>query len=208
MNAPAEAALAIVLGDVQAGLSLRFTGWIVRDSFALLLPGPEVLVAWVVRRPMDRTLVEATLRHGRGLLNIDGCRVGVTGGTKRSAQIPYPKTVDGKQDRTVWARTGHEDTPIDAGRWPPNILLVHGDVCGAECTLQCPVRMLDSMAGSRRSAGQYPSGKGRGATVFEGLKQGVLYADGGAASRYYPTFPTLRHAVEWLSRLVGVPDRA
>jgi hypothetical protein len=164
----------IVLGDVQGGLASRFTGWVVRDSFALLLPGPQVLVAWVVRRSLDDTLVEVALRHGVGLLNIDECRVGTAGGTKRSAQIPYPKTVDGKQDRTAWARTGHGEMPIDAGRWPPNLLFVH-DTCSSGCTARCPVNMLYAMS-ERPSAG------------------------------YYPTFPTFGHAVEWLSRLVGVPD--
>jgi hypothetical protein len=129
----------------------------------------------VVRWPLEGTVTETALHHGCGLLNIDVCRVGLSGGTKRSGQVPYPKTVEGKEDRTVWARTGHSTKPIDAGRWPPNILFVHDAVCGLRCSPMCPVGLLDGMS-------EHPS------------------------VGYYPTFPTFGHAVEWLSRLVGVSD--
>ena len=64
------------------------------------------------------------LQHGCGALNIDGCRIGAVGGTARSGQAAYPKTLDGKEDRSgSWARTGHDIVEISMGRWPANVLL-------------------------------------------------------------------------------------
>jgi site-specific DNA-methyltransferase (adenine-specific) len=54
-----------------------------------------------------------------GALDIDGNRVGTDGGTKRSHQAEYPKTENGKEDRSKsWARTGHTIETLNEGRFP------------------------------------------------------------------------------------------
>lgn len=69
----------------------------------------------LARKPLERgmTVADNVLTHGTGGLNIDGCRVGDEGGTKRSGQAPYAES--------GW-RTGHDVVSLDAGRWPANIL--------------------------------------------------------------------------------------
>jgi len=77
----------------------------------------------MARKPLVGTVAANVLAHGTGALNIDGCRVGVEGGTSRSMQASYPKNPDGTEDRSgSWARTGHEILALDAGRWPANLI--------------------------------------------------------------------------------------
>jgi hypothetical protein len=92
------------------------------------------------------SVLSATIANGTGGLNVQMSRVGTSGGTKRSAQAPYPKRADGREDRSFsWARTGHEVLDINAGRWPPNVVFVHAERCvDAVCDNTCPTRIRDS----------------------------------------------------------------
>ena len=67
----------------------------------------------MARKPLSGTVAETVLQHGTGAINVDGCRVGTDGGTTRSAQSPYTES--------GW-RTGHAVEPLNAGRWPANII--------------------------------------------------------------------------------------
>ena len=67
----------------------------------------------MARKPLSGTVAETVLQHGTGAINVDGCRVGTDGGTTRSDQAPYAES--------GW-RTGHAVEPINAGRWPANII--------------------------------------------------------------------------------------
>jgi site-specific DNA-methyltransferase (adenine-specific) len=74
-------------------------------------------------------------------LNIDDCRIGESGATKRSEQAEYPKNPDGTEDRSQhWARTGHDIVELNIGRWPANIIL--DEEAG---------RLLDEQSGISRS---------------------------------------------------------
>lgn len=87
-----------------------------------LKPAFEPIV--VARKPLQGTVAANVLAYGTGALNVDGCRVGTAGATKRSHQAEYPRNADGTEDRSRhWARTGHEIAEVDAGRWPANVLL-------------------------------------------------------------------------------------
>jgi len=86
-----------------------------------LKPAHEPIV--VARKPFRGTVAKNVLEHGTGAINIDGCRVGIDGGTSRSGQAEYPKKEDGTEDRSQsWARTGHDILSIDKGRWPANVI--------------------------------------------------------------------------------------
>lgn len=85
-----------------------------------LKPAYEPVI--LARKPLDGTVAQNTLAHGCGALNIDACRVGEEGATKRSAQVPYPKDINGREDRYTWARTGHDIIKLELGRYPANIL--------------------------------------------------------------------------------------
>jgi DNA modification methylase len=67
----------------------------------------------MARKPLSGTVAETVLQHGTGAINVDVCRVGTDGGTTRSEQSPYTES--------GW-RTGHAVEPLNAGRWPANII--------------------------------------------------------------------------------------
>ena len=76
-----------------------------------LKPAFEPIV--LARKPLSESTVAANvLRWRTGALNIDGCRIGTEGATKRSAQTAYADS--------GW-RTGHEIVKLDMGRWPANV---------------------------------------------------------------------------------------
>jgi site-specific DNA-methyltransferase (adenine-specific) len=77
----------------------------------------------VARKPLAGTVAANVLAHGTGGLNVDGCRVGTEGATKRSGQADYPRKDDGTEDRSgCWARSGHAIESVPQGRWPANLI--------------------------------------------------------------------------------------
>jgi len=89
--------------------------------------GTALKPAWepiiVARKPIECTVAQNVLEYGTGAINIDGCRVGTDGATKRSCQAEYPKKDDGTEDRSgCWARTGHTIESMNIGRWPANLI--------------------------------------------------------------------------------------
>jgi hypothetical protein len=188
-----------------------------------LKPAFEPVV--VGRKPLSGTVAANVLAHGVGALNIDGCRVGDSGATKRSGQAEYPKNSDGTEDRSgSWARTGHGIVELNAGRWPSNVLLEQSQA--EELDRQVP----SAGNGWKRNYGETDYlGKQYGGGVFGGggYKGGSTYADEGGASRFFPTFkyqakapkkerpvvegvahPTVKplELMRWLIRLVTPPD--
>jgi site-specific DNA-methyltransferase (adenine-specific) len=84
---------------------------------------PAMELICMARKPLVGTFAANVLAHGTGAINIDACRVGSEGATKRSEQAAYPLNSDGTEDRTQsWARTGHAIESLDLGRWPANLL--------------------------------------------------------------------------------------
>ena len=68
----------VVFGDAETSMSLRLDGWVLRDTFLVMLPRAQTILALLVRRPLEApTVAERVLRTGTGGLNIGACRVGV-----------------------------------------------------------------------------------------------------------------------------------
>jgi len=84
-----------------------------------LKPAYEPII--LVRKPLDGTVANNVLKHGVGGLNIDDCRVGTIGGTKKV------NVLESKESKTVNAYgnglNGGTVHLIKKGRWPANILL-------------------------------------------------------------------------------------
>lgn len=122
---------AILTGTSATGIVGRLAGLELRDTLLVLLPGPATGIVFLFRKPFSEPTVAAqVLATGTGGLNIDACRVGLSGGTKRSGQAQHLLNDDGTEDRSHhWARTGHTVVEIAEGRWPPNVLFVHAPGC-------------------------------------------------------------------------------
>lgn len=84
-----------------------------------LKPAYEPII--LVRKPLDGTVADNVLKHGVGGLNIDDCRVGNMGGTKKV------NVLESQESKTVNAYgnglNGGTVHLIKKGRWPANILL-------------------------------------------------------------------------------------
>lgn len=150
----------------------RWEGW-----GTALKPAWEPIV--VARKPLSGTVAWNVLAHGVGALNIDGCRVGNSGATKRSGQAEYPKNPDGTEDRSVsWARTGHEIVALDSGRWPSNVVV-------DEYTAQ----EIDRQSGITKTPQTVTRGGNRREHYGMARQEDIpCYGDEGGASRFFPTF--------------------
>lgn len=140
-------------------------------------------------------------------LNTEECRIGADGGTARIHQAPYPKRLDGGEDRSQsWARTGHEAIDLGTGRWPANV--VHDG--SAEVLELFP----------NTGEGSYPAARGRGGIATNGHSGQVdletSRTNAGNAARFFYTakadvddrqksgHPTVKpvELMRWLVRLV------
>lgn len=69
----------------------------------------------VARKPLVGTVSENVLAHGTGALNVDGCRVGDKGGTRKAGNQKFGWDGSGSADPVIVEA-------IDAGRWPANLI--------------------------------------------------------------------------------------
>ncbi len=123
--------LAVLADAAEVGIEGRLVGLELRDTLLVLRPGPTSSFCFLFRQPIAQsTVADQMATTATGVLNVERCRVGEIGGTKRGSQVPYPKKADGREDRSQsWARTGHDIVELKGGRWPPNVVLVHGPGC-------------------------------------------------------------------------------
>lgn len=131
---------------------------------------------WLVRKPLDGTIVNTALTWGTGGINVDGCRIGTGDDCARKPSLA--PSMFGQGLLGTGGR-GH-----DAGRWPANCILSDD-----------AARDLDAAVGERPStltgradpSGRHDNpGDNGGASSFGGGNSGV-YADDGGPSRYFYT---------------------
>jgi hypothetical protein len=100
--------------------------------------GPKGLDAWfLVRWPLDGTVASTCIRHGHGGLNIEACRV--AWGPDKPSQEYWNRIGSsgsagangyaGQFNITTKLAYANGKIPVPSGRWPPNVLLVHGPGC-------------------------------------------------------------------------------
>jgi hypothetical protein len=203
------------------GIEGRKAGYELRDTLLVLGPGvepdrPFASYVLLFRKSLsESTVAEQILSTGTGALNIDACRVA-------SDLSEFYSKSTGK----VRSSAGHAklygmkgvfggdaaNPPHEAGRWPPNMLIVHSEGCKLvgtrkkdptwKCVPNCAAPYLDALSGiSTSRVGQPRSssvpGRGWGMT-----KTGAEYSDTGGASRYFPQFKCSEEMIDWLSTLL------
>jgi hypothetical protein len=87
----------------------RWEGW-----GTALKPAHEPIV--VARKPLAGTVAGNVLVWGTGGLNIDGCRVGTDGGTRRDGKADAPNGSGWENMR------GHGIAEVGGRRWPANVV--------------------------------------------------------------------------------------
>ena len=103
----------------------------------------------------------------------------------------------------------------DKGRWPANLVLVHGPLCSpALCQSDCPIALLDSKSGFTESSGDpdrfagtvkfknksYVKPGDKAAATIQN-QSATAYGDQGGASRYFLCFDGTQAFYQWVDRL-------
>ena len=117
----------VLIGGDYDALGARAAGFQVRDTLAILLPGGRGLRAFLCRRPLEGTVAENVLKHGVGGLWIDGCRVGTSEALASRTHGHRPRAMNPGGGCRAAAPGDFEQHP--SGRWPTNLVLVHGPGC-------------------------------------------------------------------------------
>jgi hypothetical protein len=153
--------LVLLSNAAEAGVQGRLVGLELRDAITVFWPGPVSSFVFLFRVPVERTIVAQVLATGTGAINVDGCRVG-SANTRRvnTAEIGY----NGNR-RTLETYT----TGSDGGRWPPNVLFVHGPNCRNVGTKR--VRSPGGMANYT------PTGQQGPVSVTRNVKTGAHFGD-------------------------------
>lgn len=172
-----------------------------------LKPAHEPII--MARKPLAGTVAANVLKHGTGAINVDGCRVGETGGTRAIGAPPNNNNVYGKgMGGQAYAEIG--------GRWPANVIL--DEAAGAMLDEQSGVRTSGTRAAGVRKGLGYHGAKGGGGPAVEGSSGGAsrfFYCPkasraernaGGVANKH----PTVKPValMRWLVRLVTPPGGA
>ena len=187
----------------------RWSGW-----GTALKPAFEPVV--VARKPLTGTVAANVLEHGVGGLNIDGCRIGTSGGKHSDASRK------GLPGDVGWGRNENRGPVVDlnAGRWPANVVLDEDQADALD--KQSGVR--PGFATQRDFQDDKPSGSFLGTRTGPAVA-GVIregYNDTGGASRFFyvakaparerPKVDGIAHPtvkpltlMRWLCRLVTPP---
>lgn len=194
-----------------------------------LKPAYEPIV--LARKPLKQSVIANVQEHGTGAINIAASRIGTHGGTKRAnTYVRESSPLD--DDLGAWPKgqifsTGGGVDSIDAGRWPPNVILGCACESDEEHDPECAVRLLDEHAGYSQSrkddwtsngwSGQYAGGY----VPNEDMRPKRSYDDEGGMSRFFYTakasrkdrqvwnrHPTVKplDLMAYLVRMVTPPD--
>ena len=132
-----------VVGTVSDALAARRRGLQLRDTILVMGPGARVQTAFLFRQPLDGTVARNMLHHGTGALNIDACRV--AWGSDKPSQNYWNRMGAGGTDRfagqfTTAQKRAYADgrIPVPSGRWPADLVLVHGTECSCTGTKRIP----------------------------------------------------------------------
>ena len=145
----------------------QWSGW-----GTALKPAWEPII--VARKPLCGTVADNVLTHGTGGINVDGCRVGIDGGTakgnppKHESNGIYGHGINGACDIL----------DIGKGRWPANVIHDGSD----EVVGLFPQRDGGSFPAARGPQTIYGNGKGLPAVVGTPPRQ---MNDSGSAARFF-----------------------
>ena len=160
------------------------------------------MITTILRKELDGTVVENTLKHGCGSINIDGTRIGnLVQDTSKNGRSPD------RHKSTVFQSGLKEDFEgrITTGRWPANSILI-GD---------SPVEELDRQSGiSKSTGGRIGNSQGAYSHLGEtGFKDNAIkgdpgLGDEGGASRFFKQFKkddNMNDMIEYFKTMITPP---
>lgn len=156
-----------VTGLPATDAARQWSGW-----GTALKPAWEPII--VARKPLCGTVAENVLTHGTGGINVDGCRVGIDGGTVKGSK---PQG-DGKGIYGTGLHGACKIVQLNAGRWPANVIHDGSD----ELVGLFPQANGGSFSAARGPQTIYGNGKGLPAAVGTPPHQ---MNDSGSAARFF-----------------------
>lgn len=145
-----------------------------------LKPAYEPVI--VARKPVEGTVVENILKYGVGAMNIDECRVGISGGVKTLGNIPNKErneSITPIMDRKILGQVA-----LDKGRYPANVITDGSDEVAANMSIN----------ESHYSKPNFEPCKNQNSTVkitsINYKSEGIHFEDSGSACRYFYTAKT------------------
>lgn len=189
------------------GLALRLAGFEIRDAISVFTED-EVFYWHIGRKAMPGNIIESTLAHGTGGINIGACRIG----TGKESQGPRPSTESSSLAR--YADSGATDfapTPgprggSSDGRFPPNVIL------GDTESVSLMDRQAPAAGGSGPASGPTYSGASKSNSMagkFAGMgdEPPTFHGDSGGASRFFPKAEGEHEfGAAWVKRLIDTPE--
>jgi hypothetical protein len=145
------------------GILGRRLGLEVRDTLLILSP-KGTSFAFLLRKEVEGTVAENVLRYGTGALNIDATRVRTADNLNGGAYSGELRWRDNYASSDALANAaltrlgrgiGEYTPPI--GRWPSNLVLVHGHGCKRTGTKKIKA-ITGTLNGSWRKGHQYDGG--------------------------------------------------
>ena len=85
------------------------------------------MIITILRKPLEGTVADNTLKHGCGSINIDATRIGTEARTYKGSgksEMVYSESRAGMSD----GRGKDMEFKVE-GRWPANFILIHKDDC-------------------------------------------------------------------------------
>jgi hypothetical protein len=92
-----------------------------------LRPGWEPIL--LACKPFDGNIAKTILAHDCGGLNITGCRIGLSGGTRKVDPEKYKTSGNSLSGSVDGSLNGGTKQAIKAGRWPCDVVLTHDERC-------------------------------------------------------------------------------
>ncbi|MGO1547988.1 DNA methyltransferase, partial [Microbacterium gubbeenense] len=163
-----------------AGIATGLTGSWATVRISRCADGKFVWPEGLPRKITPQTLTVAAnvLAYGTGALNIDACRVGETGATKRSGDST-------RLSPSGAFTTGHAIAEVAAGRFPSNVLLDESQA--AELDAQSGTQR-DGVAVNRNRTDDGSNYNASSYRITKTTREDQGYGGGGGASRFFPTF--------------------
>ena len=102
------------------------------------------MIITILRKPLDGSIVDNTLKHGCGAINVDGIRISTSdslGGGRLKGPTDMSQTCGGsewdrpwmndssKRDHYANEARGKVEKAERLGRWPANFILIHKEGC-------------------------------------------------------------------------------
>jgi hypothetical protein len=128
--------LVVFASSTWAALEARKFGLTLRDTM-LVYTADQVQMAFLLRNTLDApTVAENTLKFAAGGINIEACRV--SWGDEKPTQEEWNRLGAGGTGESTTAFLQHTAIrkyyaegliPVPTGRWPTNLVVVHGEGC-------------------------------------------------------------------------------